>query len=315
MKRSCSIQAPAKINLHLQVGDRRADGFHDLESIVLSLAFGDTLRFELDEAGAGTPDGGITMIGAPAGACGPIPADQNSIARALALFKARTGFDKPLRICLYKRIPLGGGLGGGSSDAASTLLALDALAGTRLSREVLASMAASLGSDVPFFLTGGAAWVRGRGEVIEPLPMPGPYWILLVNPGFPSGTGEAFDSLDAFRSASQEPKDGGKGAPRGDLLRALAGSPDSWPYRNDFLPVFLQTGARERREAYRRMLADLAALGAAFQGLSGAGSTCFGVFTQKGAAAAAVHGLAERWMFARVTFFLARSAHAVVQYD
>jgi 4-diphosphocytidyl-2-C-methyl-D-erythritol kinase len=172
------IDAPGKINLHLRVRGKRPDGYHDLESIFLALQFGDTLRFSLgDEPGA------VQIRGLE-----EVAAEENIICRALALFREVTGFDRGLRVELEKRIPLGGGLGGGSSDGAAALRALNELSGAGFSGARLAEMAAELGSDVPFFLTGGAAWVSGRGDRIRPLPPPPVFPVVLVNPGFPSET-------------------------------------------------------------------------------------------------------------------------------
>ncbi|GHV82320.1 hypothetical protein AGMMS49991_08780 [Spirochaetia bacterium] len=323
MSASAVIKAPCKINLHLKVGGRRPDGYHELLSVFAALDFGDTLWF--DEGERGDSSCHIEMIGGNSSPAADLPLDRNIIVRAAALFRERTGYDRALSIRLEKRIPLGGGLGGGSSDAASTLMALDALAGTALSRESLAAMAETLGSDVPFFLSGGAALVTGRGEGIRPLPIPGmPLWVVLVNPGFASGTAEAFALLDAVRGQTVLPGERGAGLPEagsfyegteelsGETLAAALGAhPASWPYGNDFLPVFLADG--ERGGVYQDMLTGLKALGADFSGLSGAGATCFGIFSRQGAAAAAVKVLKKRWNFVCLTFFLARSANSVLQ--
>jgi 4-diphosphocytidyl-2-C-methyl-D-erythritol kinase len=160
------MEAPAKLNFHLKVGGRRPDGFHDIESLFVALAFGDTLYLETTPSETATvPE--IRM---------DRPLDgENIISRAISLFRSRTGFNQGLKVAVEKRIPLGGGLGGGSSDAAAALLALNRLAadgGLRNTAE-LAEMGAFLGSDVPFFLCGGpAAWVTGRGEQIQPLELP-----------------------------------------------------------------------------------------------------------------------------------------------
>jgi 4-diphosphocytidyl-2-C-methyl-D-erythritol kinase len=317
--RSCGIAAPCKINLHLRIGKKRDDGYHDVESIFLRLAFGDTLRFSSFPCEGKAADCVIEMTGA----AGPAFPDlqENIVYRAVSLFRARTGFAEALRVRLDKRIPLGGGLGGGSSDGASALLALDALAETALPRRSLLEMAASLGSDVPFFLAaedpgsapGGAAWVSGRGELIRPLAAPPHIRVVLVGPGFPSATAGAFSLLDRVREAG-----GGSGGeddpPPGDLIAALERDPASWPYRNDFLPVFLAAeGSQTGGQAYRGILRDLTALGADFSGLSGAGSTCFGIFSDKGAAEAAVKRLRQEWNFVQLTFPLARSVKAVLQ--
>jgi 4-diphosphocytidyl-2-C-methyl-D-erythritol kinase len=289
-----TIEAPCKINLHLRVGDRRPDGYHDLESVFLALAFGDTLKLEC----AGDDGACVIEMSPPLGE--GLPPKKNLIYRAVTLFRGETGFRQGLRVYLEKRIPMGAGLGGGSSDAASVLMALDALAGTGLSCGVLERMALELGSDVPFFLHGGAAFVSGRGERIEPLVAPEGLWVLLVYPGFPSNTGEAFRHLDKDRPAARSASPG-----REALIRALAGPPGAWPYCNDFLPVFLAGGGREAA-VYRSVLEDLAGLGADFCGLSGSGSVCFGVFVDRLAAERAEKTLSEQGsgMWVRLTFSL-----------
>jgi 4-diphosphocytidyl-2-C-methyl-D-erythritol kinase len=324
------VAAPCKINLHLSVGERRADAYHNLESIFQTLDFGDTLDLEvLDETGRCD----IVVDSRLPGPGFDIPPEENILYRAVSLFRLRTGFDRGIRIVLEKRIPPGGGLGGGSSDAAAALAALDRLAGTTLSLAELRDMALNLGSDVPFFLaeplaggspsgpersgipvtgSGGAAWVSGRGERILPLAAAGSWPVLLVNPGFPSPTGEAFRRLDAWRGkagAGGSPESGGREA----LIRALDADPRDWPYRNDFLPV-LCAGDGEEAKAYRRVIATLRHGGAGFIGLSGAGSTCFGVFNDGGTAERAAKLLSNDWNFVSIAFFLARSRVRVLEY-
>ncbi|GHV04515.1 4-diphosphocytidyl-2-C-methyl-D-erythritol kinase [Spirochaetia bacterium] len=309
MSNLLEIKAPCKINLHLGVGERRADGFHDLRSIFAALDFGDTLGFEL------FGDNGfcdiVTDWKVPAlpEDSAQIPLEKNIVHKAVSLYRSRTGFNRGLRIYLEKRIPLGGGLGGGSSDAASALIALNALAGDRLSPSEMKELAEQLGSDVPFFLSSGTAWVSGRGEYIEPLSVPADLAVVLVNPGFPSATAEAFKQLDLWRGQG-----GAKTVPvtiLDDALKcALAGHPKDWPYGNDFLPVFL---AGKEAKAYGDIISRLKSLGADFSGLSGAGSTCFGVFTEGEKAEQAVKILKDKWKFVELTFFLARSAVAVLE--
>jgi 4-diphosphocytidyl-2-C-methyl-D-erythritol kinase len=305
--------APAKVNLHLRVRSRRPDGFHDLESIFVSLAFGDTLHFELvneDKALEIQMDGDFV----PAA----LPAEKNIVFRAVSLFRSRTGYNQGLRVRVHKRIPPGGGLGGGSSDAASTLLALDSLyaaaSGSPLDADTLAEMAAFLGSDVPFFLTEtGAAWVTGRGERIQRIEAPKNLFLVLVNPGFASDTAAAFRFLDKYRA------DGGAepaaGPPEDVLIRVFAESPRTWPFENDFLPVFLESSAMvsDAARSYREIIGRLRELGADFAGLSGAGSTCFGVFSQRETAGQAEKILSGTWKFVKCSFLLARRAITVLK--
>jgi 4-diphosphocytidyl-2-C-methyl-D-erythritol kinase len=143
--------------------------------------------------------------------------------------------------------------------------------------------------------------------------------VVLVNPGFPSDTAEAYALLDeARRGGAAKPSDRRIPEPEGDaLVKALKKHPASWPYRNDFLPVFLSAGPggdiTPSGEAYRDILVDLRVLGADFSGLSGAGSTCFGIFSQKGAAEQAVQSFLTRYTFVELTIPLARSVRAVLQ--
>jgi 4-diphosphocytidyl-2-C-methyl-D-erythritol kinase len=314
----CRIQAPAKINLHLRVGGRSAAGYHDLESVFVALDFGDALVFKLPGRGAAGETALRIDLKLPlAWSLGP---EQNLVYRAAALFRERTGFDAPLEIGLEKRIPWGAGLGGGSSDAAATLRALDALAETGLSREALGEMAEALGSDVPFFLgyAGPAALANGRGERLRPLAFPGGLSVVLVYPGFESGTAGAFRLLDETRGPGL---DGALPAGEdryGTLAAALGETPARWRERgifgNDFLPVLLRAGPERDRLAYREILADLDAGGADFSGLTGSGSTCFGIFYQQGAAEAAVKALRNKWFFVQHTFSLARWGNAVLQW-
>jgi 4-diphosphocytidyl-2-C-methyl-D-erythritol kinase len=154
------LSSPAKLNLSLAVVGRRADGYHDLVSLVSPLALADTLTAELG------PEGTASL------SCDDptLPVDaSNLVLRAERVFRTRTGWKGGVRFHLAKRIPRGAGLGGGSSNATMALRALDQLAGTRLGDAVLAELAAELGSDCPLFLFSGPAVLRGRGERVQPV--------------------------------------------------------------------------------------------------------------------------------------------------
>ena len=298
MGKTLCIAAPCKINLHLQVQGRRSDGYHGLESVFLALDFGDTLHFFPGSAG----DACVVRWNGPAGEDAVFGAgfkpEENIVLRAAALFRARTGFDRPVRMELDKRVPLGGGLGGGSSDAAAVLRGFNLLAGTALAAETLGEMAAELGSDVPFFLgldRGPAALVSGRGERVIPIGGLRPLWVVLVNPGFSSSTAAAFRLLDEAGGPAFSGPSGGA------LAAALGEEPRSWPYSNDFLPVFLAGATVKAREAYGGILQDLKALGAEFAGLSGTGATCFGIFTSRDRAIRAEMSLKRSWFFVQLT--------------
>jgi len=317
-----SVEAPAKVNLHLHVGERRSDGFHDIESLFLALAYGDTLSFEtnLEEPALPSETMPSTEIildwQLPWGDPKDLSPEKNIVNRAISLFRERTGFDKKLKIVMEKRIPLGGGLGGGSSDAAATLLALNRLAspgGTGLlSATVLTEMGASLGSDIPFFLQTAlndtpTAWVSGRGEHVQPFAAPAQFQNLsfvLVNPGIPSDTAKAFRLLDEYRAtAPRSPTS----IPHSSFL--IPHSPHDWPFTNDFMPVF-EAGFKQEKldgrlfSVCREIICTLKDLGAEFSGLSGSGSTCFGVFANKERASTAKETLLLRWNFVIETFCL-----------
>jgi 4-diphosphocytidyl-2-C-methyl-D-erythritol kinase len=272
------VEAPCKVNLHLRILEKRSDGFHNLESVFALLAFGDSLEVSVLPGGSGV----TSLIMEPESGSGlfwnemtSLPPEKNIVYRAASLFREQTGFDGDLSVKIRKSVPPGSGLGGGSSDAAAALFAFNCAAGKPLSPEKLLVVAARLGSDVPFFLSGGtAAWVSGRGERLEPLfpPFSG-YGVLLVFPGFQSVTAEAYDFLDKNRENGVN-----EAVPAKDeLIAALEKSPSRWPFKNDFLSAFLENGG-DRGDCYASILGSLEDSGALFRGLSGSGSACFGVY-------------------------------------
>ncbi len=285
------VAAPCKINLHLRIHDRRPDGYHNLLGVFQTLDLSDEIVIEsLKERSACA----VEMDGL-------VPPERNIVYKAFHAFRRATGFDGGVRIRVKKRVPLGAGLGGGSSDAASVLLALNELAGTACSRELLTAIAASLGSDVPFFLDGGTALVSGRGERVKNINPALDYGVVLVFPSFPSDTAEAYRLLDLSRSGItiQAPLD----PPVDELIRSLSLSPALWPFYNDFFPVLDEALAARygdgKEGPYRICLRALRAFGAEFVALSGSGSTCFGVFSDLKAAKKA----------AKETFFPGSRSH------
>jgi 4-diphosphocytidyl-2-C-methyl-D-erythritol kinase len=335
MARVCIIKAPCKINLHLAIGERRPDGFHELESLLMPLDFHDSLRFE-----CGGKDGECSLEmnwdAPPDVIPSVIPKKKNLVFKAVSLFRERSGFKSGLFVCLDKRVPVGAGLGGGSSDAASCLLALNALAGEALPMEELREMAAALGSDVPFFLNGGtddaacpsAAFVSGRGELVRAVKTPQGLWVVLVKPDFSSDTAAAFQLLDQARKSLTWGKKKSlldiRNTPTDVILRALDGEPEDWPFYNDFLPVFLEplnftTEGTEfyggkNADHYLAILTMLKDAGASFTGLSGSGSCCFGIFKGREMAEKAEKNLRIPGNFVKLTFFLAQKTIPVLEY-
>jgi 4-diphosphocytidyl-2-C-methyl-D-erythritol kinase len=185
------FSAPAKINLSLRVLGKRGDGFHEVETLMAPITIRDTLDIEPRDGG------GLEFSCSDA----TLPADgTNLVVRAARAFFGAIGARPDVRIFLQKEIPHGAGLGGGSSDAAATLLALNVLFETQLPPAELTSIAAAIGSDVPFFLARSAAWCRGRGEIVEPCPFPHVLPLLLMKPSFGVPTPWAYqrwrDSLE-----------------------------------------------------------------------------------------------------------------------
>ena len=246
--------APAKINLSLRVLGRRADGFHGLESLMCPVSVFDTLEVTR------RAEGGLEFVcDDPA-----LPTDDdNLVVRAARLFGSACGIELQVRIALMKRIPHGAGLGGGSSDAATTLRALDRLFETRLSREALAAMAAELGSDVPFFIYQSAAMIRGRGERVEPVAFPHALPLLLIKPPFGVPTPWAYSRWKDAREIPDVPY-AAQVFPWGELVNDL-----ERPVFEKY--IFLA-------DVKRWLLAQPEATGAL---MSGSGATVFAVLRSK----------------------------------
>ncbi len=183
-----TIDAPAKVNLTLRVLGRRPDGFHDIETLMAPLSLIDRLEVSLQDTA------GIDFSCSDAS----LPTDgSNLVCKAVAAFEKKIGRPVGVRIHLEKNIPHGAGLGGGSSDAAAVLKALNGLLGVGFSVEALENLAASIGSDVPFFIRCVPAICRGRGERIEPVERICGAEILLVKPPFPVSTAWAYGAWGA----------------------------------------------------------------------------------------------------------------------
>ena len=175
MKAIYDVPAPAKLNLFLHVTGRMPDGYHLIQSVFMLIDWCDTLHFEL------RIDGEITRADIAGADAGHLPAEDLTVQAAKALQKA-CDTSLGVHIGLEKRIPSQAGMGGGSSDAASCLLALQRLWGVKLPRSELLAIALSLGADVPFFLSGGNAWVEGVGELVTPIRLPAADFLVLKPP-------------------------------------------------------------------------------------------------------------------------------------
>ncbi|GMO28695.1 MAG: 4-(cytidine 5'-diphospho)-2-C-methyl-D-erythritol kinase [Termitinemataceae bacterium] len=330
--------------MHLSIGNKRDDNFHDIRSIFLLINLRDTLCFmpqspESDENPAvqqadtkakdedlksedaqkkpQAPKEALQIEIVPENLpaafqkeCISMPTEKNLVYQAVKLFQSKTDFVLTGKIKVTKRIPAGAGLGGGSSDAATTLAALNKISGLELPLDTLRSMAEVLGSDVPFFIKNDmtetanlhCSYVSGRGDVIEPIDNKDiKYNVVVVNPGFASGTSQAYSMLDQFRSndknfiQKQIVSSFGK-LKKEELVAMLQSDPFTWKYTNDFLGMFITD--KNCGEKYLGIIADLINCGASFANLSGSGSTCFGIFKDKKTADKAAAKLKSRWAFA-----------------
>jgi 4-diphosphocytidyl-2-C-methyl-D-erythritol kinase len=189
MKAVYDLPAPAKVNLFLHVVGRRADGYHLLQSAFVLIDWADTLHLERRD------DGALRRHD-----LGPALPDDDLCLRAARLLQRESGTSLGVDISVLKSLPWGAGLGGGSSDAATTLLGLNRLWGLRWPRERLAALALQLGADVPFFVGGRPAFVEGIGERLTPIELP-PLWLAVVKPETGLGTAEIFGSPDLERNA------------------------------------------------------------------------------------------------------------------
>ena len=183
--------APAKLNLFLHITGRRDDGYHLLQTVFQLLDYGDELSFDVgtsSEIRMDTPMDGV-------------PDKENLIIRAASLLQHHTGCTQGALIRIDKKLPMGGGLGGGSSDAATTLLALNQLWQTNLPREQLANLGLQLGADVPVFIYGNSAWASGIGECLEPVSLE-PQHYIVMNPGVHISTAELFSHPQLTRDCA-----------------------------------------------------------------------------------------------------------------
>ncbi len=258
-------RAFAKVNLELRVLGEHSDGYHEIRTLLQTIDLYDEIRVSPAET--------FEFIATE----GPADAS-NLVVQAVRAFEEESSIRVGLRIELVKQIPSGAGLGGGSADAATTLLGLDRRFGTRIAGERLLGILRALGSDVPFFSVGGRALGVGRGETLFPLGDEADYWLVLVNPGLRIQTAEAyswltesvrFNNMLSFCARFVSPPEGAELAP------------ETGP--NDFeKPLFHRF---PELAEIKRKLSDC---GARFASLTGSGAALFGQFTQESDASEAV---------------------------
>jgi 4-diphosphocytidyl-2-C-methyl-D-erythritol kinase len=267
------VFAPAKINLFLHVGERRADGYHALESLVVFADVGDELLIE-------KADQFSLALNGPFG--GSLANEQdNLIAKAARALATKADRAPNAKITLTKNLPIASGIGGGSADAAAALRGLVQFWNLDIPRDELCALAETLGSDVPACLLSETLWMTGRGEGIEPVAGVPPAPLVLVNPGVGVSTAQIFAKLEKRVGIGHATK------PQGELsVLALADYFKS--NRND-----LEKPARAIAPAIDETLSALAKSGALRTRMSGSGATCFGLFADDKSAQAAAATIAE----------------------
>lgn len=265
-----TIQAPAKVNLHLRVLGRRDDGYHDIATLMQPLDLADRLTIDLAHSD-------LTLT------CSDpeLQVPDNLVLRAAEAFFQAAGITPRGRFDLQKNIPVAAGLGGGSSDAAATLMGLNRLHGHPLGTEDLHRLAASLGADVPFFLVGQSAWCTGIGEKVEPWPEFPLLQVVLVNPGFALSTARVYREFDLSL----------KNHKLCTRISRPSKEPDDLPaiLVNDLELVSLR--AHSQLKEIKRALLDCGASGAV---MSGSGPTIVGIFEHRGVAKDAAIKLTNR---------------------
>lgn len=271
-----SIAAPAKLNLCLHITGRRADGYHLLESLVVCTELADTI----DIAPASTLT--LSIQGEFAEFLQDFT-DHNLVIKAASLLRLQSGCNAGAAITLTKRIPVGAGLGGGSSDAASCLLALNQFWNLRCDPGMLHRIAVQLGSDVPACMARSAVWMRGIGELVTPVVLAFPMWVVLVNPGSPLPTKDVYHG---FKSAFTTPRN----------------MPTSFSTIQDLLALLgttknaLEPSAIQQVPAIQHVLASIQETPRClFARMTGSGATCFGLYANQSDAATARRMLQQRY--------------------
>ena len=259
MKREAVILAPGKVNLHLEVLGKRQDGFHDIVSLFQAVDLCDRLTIRSLTDSSECVIHGMENI----------PTRKNSIYQAARLFAGKCGLKTGVKISVEKRIPIGAGLGGGSSDVAGVLTGLNALFDYPLTETELAELGEQVGSDVPFFLLASTALVTGRGECVQPVEGRTDYSLVLVFPGFPLSTPSAYRALSRLPGETVSTR-----LNPIEVLRYYASAhPLEWPFFNSFTDHLVS-----RYSSIKDLLIRLKNCGALYTAISGSGSSVFGIF-------------------------------------
>jgi len=266
------IQAFAKINIGLKVFAKRSTGYHDIEGIFQNVSVSDTLVFKKNGSQRIDIEGDIGC-----------PVEDSSIYKAILEFDA---FNKGkvrasgIFVDVSKGIPSGAGLGGAGTDAAATLVALDKLFRTKMTKLEIAQLAIRVASDVPFFVYGGAAIVRGRGEQIFPISPRTEFGLLIIQPSWSSKTSTAYHKLDIFRQNNMKEQSAKEDKDlesiyfkKQDIIAKYEAPLSQWKFENDFESILM-----EEHPGYKEIFFLLRKSGAIFSGMTGSGSCVYSVF-------------------------------------
>ncbi|MDI6766194.1 MAG: 4-(cytidine 5'-diphospho)-2-C-methyl-D-erythritol kinase [Bacteroidota bacterium] len=277
------INAYTKINLGLRVLRKREDGYHDIETVFHRVNPYDEISLEPSSSISFTCNNPI------------LPTDERNLCvRAAKLLQEYTGIKDGVKIFLKKNIPIGAGLGGGSSDAASTLLGLVKLWNIDVTHDELHKIALQLGSDVPYFLKRGTAHATGRGEILEYFDLDIPYWIILVYPNIHISTAWAYQAIhDARLTKHTNIQHQTSDIPLKQLLLENINAPQHFNHllHNDFEPIVLHSN---KTIAYLKL--SLYSFGAKFAQMSGSGSAVYGFFSDEQEMKIAVEKLDKKYL-------------------
>ncbi len=268
-----TLKAPAKINWSLYVLNKRADGYHNILSLMHCIGLYDTLAFEQADS--------IELVSDM-----DIPEEQNLVLKAAGMLRNYAGVKEGARIALKKDIPSGAGLGGGSSDAACALMGLNRLWGLGLGNNELSSIGSRLGSDVPFFFHCPLAVAEGRGEALTPLAVDNPYTLLLVKPAVSISTQWAYGKIKASRGAAEELTKSVNNINNIQFIYGALKAGNIFSLKslihNDF-----ENAVTEEHPVIGSLKENLLECGAVLSAMSGSGSVVFGLFEDRGKALSA----------------------------
>lgn len=289
LKKSITAHAYCKLNLHLRVCNKRDDGFHNIESVFQLISIYDELEITRTESHA------TCVINSPRMELPLV----NTITKAVDAFRQKTGIQDGFSVHIEKHIPAGAGLGGGSSDAACVLQCLNTMYQTGLQQSVLKELAATIGSDVPFFLEGGTALVQGRGECIKPMLGRSDLFGVLVWPELHSSTATAYQLVSQWKEQGKEHI---QWPEIHDLQKIYSGPLKKWSFSNSFFEP-LNALYPELGE----LIASLYEVGACFAAMTGAGTSVFALFESKKEADIAFNTMRLKWNYSFQFLLLAPS--------